>query len=332
MSSRSDELRARYREARQGGYGFFASNVTHFDVLVGLFKGSAAAGADLVVQLGREEAEYFGAGDPAIGIRVFGACLDELAERFGVRAFCNIDHLNPTDDTDFLETCLAAEIPDSIMIDAAAEPFEQNVEHTASVVEHADDILVEAELGRIAGIEGGTKTAADDAFYTDPTDAVEFVERTGCDLLAISIGTQHGVAASRDLAVRPDIAADIDRALRDAGHDVPLVVHGASGLADEQLQALLDAGISKFNKNTRYQYEYARTAADFYHDHADAIRPPDGIADDRAGFYADSDWSPEKAVFHPHVISEKIRDRIADVMEELCDLTGCAGEAARFES
>ncbi|MFC6733861.1 class II fructose-bisphosphate aldolase [Haladaptatus sp. DYSN1] len=325
-------LRECYDRAREGRYGFFASNVTHFDILVGLLQGSAAADSDLVVQLGYEEAAFFGGGDPAVGVQVFGACLETLAERYGVAAYCNIDHVHVPDNFDFLEAAVESGVPDSVMVDASSEPFEQNVELTAEAVERVgDDVLVEAELGRIAGIEGSTETPDDEAFYTDPADAVEFVERTGCDLLAVSIGTQHGVASGRDLDVRPDLAVEINDALADAGLDTPLVVHGASGVADERIEELLDAGVCKFNKNTRYQYEYARTAADFYHEHADAIRPPEGVADDRASFFADSDWEPQKTHFHPHVVSEAVRDRIADVMADLCELTGSAGESVYVE-
>lgn len=326
------DLRTCYERARDERYGFFASNVTHFDVLVGLLEGSADADSDLVVQLGKEEAAFFGGGDPAVGVRVFGACLDTLAERYGIEAFCNIDHTHIPDDFEYLEAAVDSGVPDSVMVDASAEPFERNVDLTAEAVDRVgDDVLVEAELGRIAGVEGDTETPDDEAFYTDPEDAVEFVERTGCDLLAVSIGTQHGVASGRDLDVRPDLAAEINEALLDAGHDTPLVVHGASGVPDERIEALIDAGVCKFNKNTRYQYEFARTAADFYHEHADAIRPPEGTDDDRAGFFADSDWEPDKTYFHPHVVSEAVRDRIATVMGELCELTRSAGETMSDE-
>ncbi|EMA54299.1 class II fructose-bisphosphate aldolase [Halococcus salifodinae] len=325
-------LRKLYERAREGGHGFFASNVTHFDVLVGLLRGSDRTDSDLVVQLGREEAAFFGDGDPTVGLRVFGDCLDAFGARFDIETFCNVDHVHLPEDADFLEACLDSGVPNSVMVDASAEPFERNVELTREAVEHAaGEVFVEAELGRIAGVEGSTKTPDDEAFYTDADDAVEFVERTGCDLLAVSVGTQHGVASGRDLDVRPDVAADIGRALADAGSDAFLVVHGASGLADEQLAALLDAGVVKFNKNTRYQYEYARTAADFYREHADAVRPPDGVADDRAGFFAEADWGPDKTYFHPHVVSNAARDRIADVMAGLCELTGSAGESRRAD-
>ena len=324
-----------YAAAREAGYGFFASNVTQFDILVGLLRGADRVGADAVVQVSRESAAFYGDGDPVVGLDAFGAYLERFAERTDVGVFCNVDHVHLPDQRDFLDTVVETGVASSVMVDASDKPFAENVELVSEAVERVragdETMLVEAELGRVAGTESGVETAAADAFYTDPEQAVEFVERTGVDLLAISVGTQHGVASGVDLDVRPDVARAVDDALRDAGHDIPLVVHGASGLTDEQIAAFLDAGVPKFNKNTRYQYEYARTAADFYHEHADAVRPPEGVADDRGSMFSGSEWSPDKTHFHPHVVGGEVRDRLADVMADLASVTGCAGETLYAE-
>jgi ketose-bisphosphate aldolase len=329
------ELSDVYSAAREEGYGFFASNVTHPDILVGLLRGADRVGSDAVVQVGRDTAAFYGDGDPAVGLDAFGAYLDRFAESTGVGVFCNVDHVHLPDDG-FLDTVVESGVASSVMVDASDEPFEENVSLTREAVsrvrEGDDEMLVEAELGRVAGTEGGVETAAEDAFYTDPQEAVEFVEETGVDLLAVSVGTQHGVAAGRDLDVRPSVARDVDTALRAAGHDVPLVVHGASGLSDDGISAFVDAGVPKFNKNTRYQYEYARTAADFYHEHAAAIRPPVDVDDDRGSMFAGADWAPDRTYFHPRVVSEAVRDRLADVMAELCRVTGSAGRSRYAEA
>jgi fructose-bisphosphate aldolase class II/tagatose 1,6-diphosphate aldolase GatY/KbaY len=325
------ELAATYAAAREGGYGFFASNVTHLDVLVGLLQGADRARADAVVQVNRDTAAFFGGGDPGVGVRAVGAYLDALAEFTDVGVFWNVDHVHLPDQRAFLDSVVASGAPSSVMVDASHRPFEANVSLVSAAVDRVREgdaeTLVEAELGRVAGTEGGVETAAEDAFYTDPDRAVEFVERTGVDLLAVSVGTQHGVASGHDLDVRPSVAADVDAALREAGHDVPLVVHGSSGVTDDQVAAFLDAGVCKFNKNTRYQYEYARTAADFYRDHADAIRPPAGVADDRDSLFAGSGWSPDRTFFHPQVVAGEVRERLATVMADLCEVTGCAGRS-----
>ena len=321
-----------YRTARSEGYGFFASNVTHLDILVGLLRGAENAESDAIVQLSQETAAFYGDGDAHVGLDAFCAYLERFADSLDVGVSCNVDHVHLPDQRDFLETVTNG-IASSVMVDASDKAFEENVSATREAVEHvnheAPEMLVEAELGRVAGTEGGIETTPSEAFYTDPDRAVEFVDATGVDLLAVSVGTQHGVASDRDLAVRPTVAHAVDEALRDAGHDIPLVVHGASGLSPEQINAFVDAGVVKFNKNTRYQYEYARTAADFYHEHSDAIRPPGGVADTRSSMFSGADWSPEKRYFHPHVVGEDIRGRLADVMTELTHMTGSAGQTLR---
>jgi fructose-bisphosphate aldolase class II len=329
---RGGQLRSVYDRARAESFGFFASNITTPEIFVGLLRGAERTGSDLVVQLKRDAAEGIGDGDPAAGAAIVREYLRTIGDDADVGVFCNVDHVRP-DERAFLDACLEAELPASVMIDASDRPFEENVRITSEVRERVDaadgEVLLEAELGTIEGEEGGVETT--EAFYTDPEEAVEFVERTGCDLLAVSIGTEHGVSAGRDLDLRPDLAADIDRVLREHGFDVPLVVHGASGLEDDQIRALLETGVCKFNKNTRYQYEYARTAHDYYAAHSDAIVPPEGVPDDRDGFFADAEWEPRKAEFTPPATIEAIRDRLADVMADLTRLTGSAGRSLEPE-
>ena len=325
---RGSELAAVYDAARAGGYGFVASNVTHPDIAVGLLNGAVAADSDIVLQVKRDTAEYFGNGNAATGLRVLGAQVRELAETLDVGVFLNVDHIDAA-DVELLDATIQTGLPSSLMIDASSRPFEENVERTSAVVERVErtneDILVEAELGTIAGEEGST--IVEEAFYTKPEEAVEFIERTGCDLLAVSLGTEHGVSKGRDLELRTDLARDIGTALRDHGLEVPLVVHGSSGLTPEQVSALMNTDVCKLNTNTRYQYEYARTAHAFYRDHTDAIIPPERVEDDRTTFFSDAEWSPVKAEFNPQVVGSRIRERIADVHKELAATAGSAGES-----
>ena len=317
-----------YADAREGGYGFVASNVTQLDILQGLLDGAVDADSDVVLQVKRDTAAYLGNGDVAAGLDIIGTHLRALGDPLAVDAFLNVDHVD-ADDEEMIDAAVESDAPDSIMVDASDEPFETNVERTAAVVDRIDaregDVLVEAELGTIRGTESGETTT--EAFYTDPAEAVEFVDRTGCDLLAVSIGTEHGVSAGVDLDLRVDLAAEIGAALRDHGFDVPLVVHGSSGLTPEQVSALMETDVCKLNTNTRYQYEYARTACEFYHDNADAILPPDGVADDRATFFAEADWSPDKSRFDPRVAGAAIQERIATVYAELAAVSGSAGRS-----
>ena len=325
---RGEDLATVYADARDGGYGFVASNVTHPDIAHGLVDGAVAAESDVVVQVKRDTAEYLGGGDVRAGVDVLGARLRALGDAADVGVFLNVDHVDAGDDA-MLDAAIESEAPASIMIDASDEPFETNVERTAAVVDRIDDrdapVLVEAELGTVGGTESGE--TATETFYTDPTEAVEFVDRTGCDLLAVSIGTEHGVSAGVDLDLRVDLAAEIATALRDHGLDVPLVVHGSSGLTPEQVSSLMATGVCKLNTNTRYQYEYARTACEFHRRHSDAIVPPEGAADGRATVFADTEWTPEKSRFDPRVVGREIRDRIAEVYAELSAVSGSADES-----
>ncbi len=314
-----------YEAAHAGGYGFIASNITHPEIAYGLLAGAEASNTDLVLQVKRDTLEYLGRGNVANGLDVVGTSLDALAGDVGV--FLNVDHVDATDE-ELRQIVTAHSAPASIMIDASDRPFDENVAETRTLVEEvraAGDALVEAELGTIAGTESGQTTT--DAAYTDPAEAVAFVQQTGCDLLAVSIGTEHGVAAGRDLELRIGLAEEIDTALRAAGLDVPLVVHGSSGLSADQIAALLETGVCKLNVNTRYQYEYARTAAVFYREHATAILPPADVDDDRERLFGDADWAPDRAVFDPRVLGREVRERIATVHVELASIAGSRGRS-----
>ncbi|MFC4440368.1 MULTISPECIES: class II fructose-bisphosphate aldolase [Natrialbaceae] len=322
---RGEALADVYRRAKEGNYGFIASNITHLDILVGQLMGAEQANSDIVLQVKRDTAEYVGNGDATAGLRIIETYLEELAKDIDVGVFLNVDHID-VEDAAMLDASITASNPSSIMIDASEYPLEENIQRTATVVDCIDErdepILVEAELGVIAGTESGETT--EEALYTDPEEAVEFVDRSGCDLLAVSIGTEHGVSKGHNLDLRVDLAAEINEALQDHGLDIPLVVHGSSGLTPDQVSELMKTGVCKLNTNTRFQYEHARTACEFYQEHTDSIVPPEDTADDRATFFADSKWSPRKSDFNPQVVGELVRERIADVYNEIATTSGSA--------
>lgn len=322
---RGEALADVYQSAKDGSYGFIASNITHPDILAGLLMGAEQANSDIVLQIKRDTAEYIGNGNATAGLKIAERYVKELAKDVDVGVFLNVDHID-AEDTTMLNASITESNPSSIMIDASGYPFEENIRRTAAVVDQIDKrdepILVEAELGVIAGTESGETT--DEALYTDPEEAVEFVDRSGCDLLAVSIGTEHGVSKGHDLDLRVDLAAEINEALHDHGLDIPLVVHGSSGLTPGQVSELMKTGVCKLNTNTRFQYEHARTACEFYLDHVDSIVPPEDTEDDRATFFASSDWSPRKSDFNPQVIGGLVRERIADVYNEIATTAGSA--------
>jgi len=329
-----DDLKAVYDRALAEDFALVASNVAEPNVMMGLLEGAARADSPLLLQMSAGAMTFAGNEDPEAGLFAMGEYVDLIADQYDVEVFLNMDHQT---DLDFIGTQVDSGIPSSIMIDASHEPFEENVARSREVVERVEradaDVLVEAELGRIEGVED--EIEAEEAFYTDPEQAVEFVDRTGCDLLAISVGTQHGVAKGKDLELRPDLAADIRGALADHGFDdVPLVLHGSSGLQPHQLQSMIERGICKINKDTRYQYEYTRTLFDRYRAHEDELVPPEGVldgaetdADQRDAFFNDVDWSPNKDHFDPRVGGRDVRERIAAVYADLAETVGSAGRS-----
>jgi len=315
-----------YDNALTDGFGLVASNIAEPNTLIGLIEGASQADSDLLVQLSNGACEFAGNGDPIAGLEAMGTYIERVAAQYDVGVFLNMDHQT---DLDTIQQQIELDIPSSIMIDASHEPFEENVERSREVVQMIEDseadILVEAELGTIKGVED--EIVAEEAFYTDPEEAVEFVDRTGCDLLAISVGTQHGVAKGADLELRPDLAGDIRTALRDHGLDTPLVLHGSSGVQPDQLQQMIRQGICKVNKDTRYQYEYTRTAYDLYRTHHDELVPPESTDANRDEFFNGVEWSPNKDHFDPRVAGREIRNRIADVYADLAETAGSAGNS-----
>ncbi len=178
-------------------------------------------------------------------------------------------HLDHGPDFETCKMCIDAGFT-SVMIDGSKYDFEENVALTKQVVDyaHAHGVVVEAELGKLAGIEDDVNVAAEDAMYTDPVQAKEFVERTGCDSLAIAIGTSHGAYKFKGEAkLRFDILAKIKELIP----NTPIVLHGAStvipelvqmcnkygadipgakGVPDEMLHEASKSGVSKINVDT----------------------------------------------------------------------------------
>lgn len=321
------ELEKVYQKANQEGYGFIASNIAEPNTLVGLIEAANQKNSDLVLQLSNSACKFAGNGDPICGLRVMFNYIKELAEGHDFGVFLNMDHLKE-ENMELIKTAIDESLVSSVMIDASKEAFDENVRITREVVDYADGsgTLIEGELGKIKGVED-EETASNEAFYTDPEESVEYVRKTGIDLLAVSVGTQHGVSKGKDIELRTDLVKDIHEALREADFSVPLVLHGTSGLLREQLVQILKYGVCKLNKDTRYQYEYARTALDFYMNHRESIVPPEGVKDDREGFFSDTDWSPKKSDFDPRVVSRVIREKIKETATELFDQVGSSGRS-----
>ncbi|MFC2078534.1 class II fructose-bisphosphate aldolase [Candidatus Bipolaricaulota bacterium] len=320
-----DTLLAAYRLAQRDGYAFMANNVAEPNIYLGLMTAYSEVRSDLLVQISPGAAKFAGGGDKLAGLRALSAMIKEIAAAFPICVFVNLDHFT-VNEKDLIEEAIEHRLVSSIMIDASKESFDDNVRICREVADRAagSGILIEAELGKIKGVED--EISSDEALYTDPEEAIEFVQQTNADLLAISVGTQHGVSKGRSLDLRVDLAALIRDRLASSDLHTPLVLHGSSGLLPEQVRAMIGNGICKLNKDTQYQYVYGRAACEFYRDHADAILPPEGTEDDILNLFAQSDWSPDKSEFDPRVVGRCIQSQIGDIAKELIAQAGSGGK------
>ena len=151
-------------------------------------------------------------------------------------------HLDHGDSFELCKSCVDDGFS-SVMIDASSKPFEENIALTRQVVEyaHAHGVVVEAELGTLAGIEDDVKVKAEDSSYTRPEDVQEFVERTGCDSLAIAIGTSHGAYKFKP-GTKPQLRFDILEEVSERLPGFPIVLHGSSSVPQEYVQMINEFG------------------------------------------------------------------------------------------
>jgi tagatose 1,6-diphosphate aldolase GatY/KbaY len=157
----------------------------------------------------------------------------------------------------------------SVMIDASKHPFEQNISIVKDIVDfaHACGVTVEAELGKLGGQEDNIKVDEKDAFLTDPDEALEFVKRTGIDTLAVAIGTAHGLYKKEPIL-------DFERLAKIRQIvDIPLVLHGASGVPFTAVQKAIDLGICKVNIATELKIPFSSAIKEYFIEHPDATDP-----------------------------------------------------------
>jgi len=176
------------------------------------------------------------------GFRFYSDMMRNIANRASIPVALHADHFNSYEK---IVQAIAGGYS-SVMIDASKYPLEENIARTKEVVRvaHACGISVEAELGRLRGNEGDEDVTASESFQTDPAEAAYFVEQTGIDCLAVSIGTVHGT-----YTFEPNINMERIRAIRDKV-SVPLVMHGGSGTPEEQIREAIACGIAKINVAT----------------------------------------------------------------------------------
>ena len=220
------------RRATERGYAVGAFTIWNLESLHAIMQTAERLKAPVILQAGGIELDY-------CGRELLSRLALEAIDAASVPAVLNLDH------GDSYELCVAAVDLGfhSVMLDVSRLPFEDNIEQTRRVVEYAHErgVEVEGELGRIGGLEAGQDADDPQAFQTDPDEAVEFVERTGVDSLAVAIGNAHGFYKGR-----PQINLERLERIR-SKVSAPLVLHGGSGIPEDILHAAIDLGICKIN-------------------------------------------------------------------------------------
>ena len=218
------------KKAYEGGYAIGAFNVNNMEIIQGIVGAAKHLQAPLILQVSAGARRY---ANPSYLIKLVEAAVNDS----GLPIALHLDH---GDSFELCKECIDSGFT-SVMIDGSHLPFEDNIELTRRVVDYAHSqdplVVVEAELGRLEGVEDDISVSAEDASYTDPSEVEEFVTRTGCDSLAIAIGTSHGAykfKAGQKPQLRFDILEEVARRLP----GFPIVLHGASSVIPELVETI----------------------------------------------------------------------------------------------
>lgn len=228
-------------KARREGYAVGGFNMNNLEFIQAIITASEAENSPVIIQTSEGALKY-------IGIEYASALARAAADISKVPVALHLDHGHSFDQ---IISCIRHGFS-SIMIDGSKLPFTENIALVKKVVEaaHAVGVTVEAELGKIGGTEDNVSVDEREASLTDPDEAVEFVAKTGVDALAIAIGTAHGVYKGK-----PELDFDRLEAI-EARLDIPLVLHGASGVPAEDVKKAVSMGINKVNINTDFMQAF----------------------------------------------------------------------------
>ena len=210
-----------FKKALVNDYAVGAFNVNNMEIIQGIVDAASIENAPLILQVSAGARKY---AKPAYLLKLVEAAIEDT----GLDIALHLDH---GEDFDICKKCIDDGFT-SVMIDGSKYPFEENIALTKQVVEyaHAHGVVVEAELGKLAGVEDNIKVDARSATFTDPDEAVEFVKRTGVDSLAIAIGTSHGAYKFKG---EPYLDYERLKKIHSLLPDTPLVLHGASSVLKE---------------------------------------------------------------------------------------------------
>ena len=313
-----------FKKAYHGGYAIGAFNVNNMEIIQGITEACREEQAPVILQVSKGARAY---ANRTYLVKLVEAAVIECPE---IPIVLHLDH------GDTFETCKSC-IDDgftSVMIDASSKPFAENIELTKKVVEYAHDhgVVVEAELGALAGVEDEVNVSAEDSHYTRPEEVEEFVSKTGCDSLAIAIGTSHGAFKfkpeqctrnEKGILVPPPLRFDILQEIVKRLPEFPIVLHGSSsvpqdyvkmvnsnggkmpdavGIPEEQLREAARSAVCKINIDSDLRLAMTGTIRQHFNEHPGDFDPRQYLKPARAN------------------IKELVRHKLVDVL-------GCNGKA-----
>ncbi len=312
-----------FKKAYDGGYAIGAFNVNNMEIVQGITEAAAELNAPLILQVSKGARAY---ANHTYLIKLVEAAVIET----GLPIVLHLDH---GDSFELCKSCIDGGFT-SVMIDASGKPFAENIEITRKVVEYAHDhgVVVEAELGTLAGVEDEVNVRAEDSSYTRPEEVEEFVSKTGCDSLAIAIGTSHGAykftAAQctrneQGILVPPPLRFDVLEEVEKRLPGFPIVLHGSSsvpqefvkminenggnmpdavGIPEEQLRRAARSSVCKINIDSDLRLAMTANIRKYFAEHPDHFDPRQYLKPARAA------------------IKELVKHKIVDVL-------GCDGKA-----
>ena len=313
-----------FEKAYNGGYAIGAFNVNNMEIVQGITEACQEEHAPVILQVSKGARAY---ANHTYLVKLVEAAVIECPD---IPIALHLDH-GP--DFETCKACIDGGFT-SVMIDASSKPFEENIAITKKVVEYAHDhgVVVEAELGTLAGVEDDVKVSAEDSSYTRPEEVEEFVTRTGCDSLAIAIGTSHGAYKftpaqctrnEKGILVPPPLRFDVLEEVSKRLPGFPIVLHGSSsvpqeyvkminehggkmpdaiGIPEEELRHAAELSVCKINIDSDLRLTMTGTIRKFFEEHPDKFDPREYLKPARAN------------------IKDLVRHKLIHVL-------GCAGKA-----
>ena len=274
-----------FKKAYEGGYAIGAFNVNNMEIVQGITEACAETKSPVILQVSKGARAY--ANHTYLTKLVEAAVIENPELPIAL-------HLDHGPDFETCKSCIDGGFT-SVMIDGSSLPFEENVKLAKQVVDYAHDhgVVVEAELGTLAGIEDDVNVSAEDSSYTRPEEVEEFVARTGCDSLAIALGTSHGAYKFKP-GTKPQLRFDILEEVAKRLPGFPIVLHGSSsvpqnyvemintfggampgaiGVPEDQLREAARMAVCKINIDSDLRLAMTGTVRKYFAEHPDHFDP-----------------------------------------------------------